>query len=328
MTPVPFELPLKPNEAASLADLLFQQLDGKPLTEDQRGRFAGRLNTLATPTIAVYAGSLSADPIHASTYYLAVDGLHHNAVTPLLLRIAPSSAAATGVFPKSLMIGRVRPHGQREVVISAVPFDAGDADNVRAFVENIDKAFLPRALGAQPVHIVRTSSTAGLQSAFESFRALPKQTLVAVETDHFWRAVWAAIRAGRRDGYGLGVCLPSSDSLRAVEEAPLFTKYVIAGRADVSGAIAVIDHVRRVKSGLANIYTRTVDFELAVQDAAELAPALAALKAQGRNVHSVSAAHMASAETTWEEIRSWNVPLVVAGSPSAGIRASVRTTLD
>ena len=326
MTPVPFELPLRPNEAAAIADLMFQQLDGRPLSEDQRGRFAGRLDALDTPTIAAYAASLTADPVHASTYYMAVDGHHHGVVTPLLLRVAPSSAAATGVFPKSLMIGRVRPLGQREVVISAVPFGPGDHDHIRAFAEQIDKSFLPRSHGAQPTVISRT---AGAAAAFEQFRQLPRQTLVTIETGEFWSAVWAAIRAGRRDGYSVGTVIDTAAgveaALRQAEESPFFTRYVIRCGAKIEDAMAVMDHVRRVKAGLSHLYTRTVDFELAVAEAHELAPALAALKAEGRAVQAVSAANMESPEAVWDEIRAWNVPLVLDGPAPAGVRASWRT---
>lgn len=327
MTPVPFELPLRPNEAAAIADLLFQQVDGKPLTEDQRGRFAGRLQALETPSVAVHAGSLSADPVHASTYYLAVDGRNHGAVTPLLLRIAPASAAATGFYPKSLMIGRVRPHGQREVVMSAVPFGAFDHENIRTFAENVDKSFLPRPHGLQPSTIVRVAPE-GVGAAFESFRALPKHALVGVESTEFWTMVWAAIRAGRREGYSAGIVVDTRvgrpAALRTVEEAPFFTRYVIEAD-DASDAIAVIDHVRRVKSGVSHLYTRTVDFELALPRAEQIAPALAALKAEGRAVQAVSAANVSEVETLWDGIRAWNVPLVLDAPPPAGVRASVRT---
>jgi hypothetical protein len=324
MTPVPFDLPLRPNEAAAIADLLFQQLKGKPLTEDQRGRIAGRLGALATPTIRAYAASLTADPIHASTYYLAVDGDQHGVVTPLLLRIAPATAPATAVFPKSLMIGRVRPPGQAEVMISAIPFGVAEEGTTRAFVESIDKAFLPRALGVQAVTIARTGDAAW---AFERFRALPARAPVAVEGASFWAVVWAAIRAGRRDGYSVSAWIEGRGgevaALRQVEESPLATRYVIAG-GDVTVVGAVMDHVRRVKAGLPAQYARTVDFEVAFAAGEEVVPGLAALKAAGRTVQAVSAGTVEDGEALSAAIQPWNVALVLEGAAPAGVRAGVR----
>ena len=43
MSLIPLVLPLKANEAAALADLVYQQLEGHPLTPDLRNRFAARL---------------------------------------------------------------------------------------------------------------------------------------------------------------------------------------------------------------------------------------------------------------------------------------------
>ena len=48
MSMIPLVLPLKANEAAALADLVYQQLEGKPLTADVRNRFAGRLPQLVS----------------------------------------------------------------------------------------------------------------------------------------------------------------------------------------------------------------------------------------------------------------------------------------
>jgi len=333
VTPVPFELPLRPNEAAAIADLLFQQCEGKPLTEDQRGRFAGRLATIETPSVTVFPGSLAADPVHGSSYFVAGEGGNNGALLPLLLRIALASAAATGFYPKSLMIGRVRPVGQREVVISAVPFGPDDHEHVRTFVENIDKSFLPRAHGAQPTHIVRTARPGeDLPAVFESFRQLPKQTHVAVEVSSYWTAVWAAIRAGRRESYSVGTVIEAragrEAALRQVEERPLFTKYVIeCGGAE--DATAVIDHVRRVKSGLAHLYPRTVDFEVALADAAEIPAALAALKAEGRAVQAVSAKSVTWSDALTEALRVANLPIVLdAELPNSPVRVSLRKTLS
>ena len=50
--------------------------------------------------------TLAADPVHPSTYYLAIDGRNNES---LLLHIATASAPTSGVFPGALLIGRM--HG-------------------------------------------------------------------------------------------------------------------------------------------------------------------------------------------------------------------------
>ena len=323
MTPVPFELPLRASDAAAIADLLFQQVEGRPLTEDQRGRFAGRLSAIETPTVTAYPGSLAADPIHPSTYYLAVDGANHGITTPLLLRIGLASAPGTSFFPKAVMIGRMRPSGGREVVVSAIPFGPGDQENIQTFAELVDKSFLPKPHGGQATVIVRTADPAAdLPAAFEGFRQGPRQMAAVVEVplDSFWTAVWAAVRSGRREAYSVGVAFDLSQgreaALRQAEQAVLFTKYVIpAGEDQLDDAGAVMDHVRRAKAGLSSVFTRTADFELAVSQAAQIAPMLAGLKASGRAVQSVSPGAYDSFDGLLESVRPTHTLLtLVAGA--------------
>src|SRR5216684_6934001 len=98
------DLPIKASEAGSLAELIFAQADGKPLTDDLRNRLANRTSLLQLSTLKPYFGSLARDPVHPSTYYLAVDGRESQ---PLLLHIALASAPTSGVFPRALLIGRM-----------------------------------------------------------------------------------------------------------------------------------------------------------------------------------------------------------------------------
>jgi hypothetical protein len=327
MTPVPFELPLRASEAAAVADLLFQQIEGRPLTPDQRGRLAGRLSSLSTPSIAIHSLSLSADPIHPSTYYLAVDGLSQG-ITPLLLRIGVSSAPGTALFPKSLMIGRMRPGGQREIVISAVPFGPNDADAVRTFAEQVDKAFLPRALGAQTVLTVRCEHPATEAApVLDALRdRLPRgwQAALEVEPDGYWPAVWAAIRTGLREGYGLGTVIDcqAADALPRVEAAALFTRYRLVNGG--SAAPGVIDHVRRVKAGVTAPHPRVADFELEAASLAGLPGLLLEWKASGRGVQSVSCASAAFEDLVKTAHAVGVQPVVCGGAPvPAGSRVSV-----
>jgi hypothetical protein len=323
MTPVPFELPLRASEAAAVADLLFQQVEGKPLTPDQRGRFAGRLSTISTPSMTIYPPSLSADPIHPGTYYLAVDGLTQG-VTPLLLRIGVASAPGTALFPKSLMIGRMRPGGQREIVISGIDFAAGDEAAIRTFAERVDKSFLPRAMGAQAVMTIRCADATA--QAAEAFRATVPRGMhlaIEVEPEGFWPVVWAAIRAGRRDGYGVATVVDceAPDALARVETASLFSRYRLVN-AGAKGP-AVIDHVRRVKTGLTPPHSRAVDFELEAATLAGLGDLLAEWKAAGRPVQSVSCPGAPFEDLVNIAHAAGILPVIRSAEPPAGTRVSL-----
>jgi len=225
---------MKASEAAALADLVFQQMENRPLNEDQRNRLASRAAGLGVESIQPYWGSLAQDPVHSSTYYLVVDGA---ADTPLLLRLALASSPATALFPNAILIGRMRPGGGREVVVNAIPFSRQDGPAIRTFVEKVDRAFLPRPQGSQPaVAVGNRHPEISLPAAFEAFRQLLKSTGVnyastvqlsatremttpeaiasrdgetptaaghtRVSIPHLYDAgLWAAVRAGWREGY-------------------------------------------------------------------------------------------------------------------------------
>jgi hypothetical protein len=175
---IPFELPLKASESASLAELIFQQVESRQLTDEQRGRLAIRAQGLALQSIRPYWGSLQQDPVHSSTYYLAVDAQGPSGeVRPLLLRLALASSPSSGLFPNSMLIGRMRPGGGREVVVNAIPFGPEDTTAIRTFVGQVDRDFLPRPQGAQPaVAVGNRHPEISLPAAFDAFRRLLKST--------------------------------------------------------------------------------------------------------------------------------------------------------
>ncbi len=211
MTPAPIELPLRPSEAASLATLVYEQVDGRKLTDDLRARLAGRSSTLGLRTVAPHFGSLEADPIHPAAYYLAVDGLAGAEPVPLLLHMAPAASPAAGLFPKPLLIGRMRPVAGREIVLNAIAFAPADTQAVSTFATAITTAFLPRAHGAVPLIWVDTGGDpAAACEALNAFRSLQRATGLNVAglrlssaALEFWPLVWAAVRAGYREGYSL-----------------------------------------------------------------------------------------------------------------------------
>src|SRR5262245_6795293 len=233
VTPIPMDLPVKASEAASLAELVLALAEGKSLTDDLRSRLAGRAAPRQLATIKPYFGSLASDPVHPSTYYLAVDGRD---AQPLLLHIAPASAPTSGVFPNALLIGRMRAAG-REVVVNAISFSSKDWENVSRYAQQVDTAFLPRPQSARPaIAIGNRHPEISLPAAFEAFRTILRNTganmastsqlsatremttdeaitardgenpvaagHTRVSIRHLYHAgLWAAIRAGWREGY-------------------------------------------------------------------------------------------------------------------------------
>jgi hypothetical protein len=125
-------LPLKANEAAALADLIYQHLEGRPLTTEVRAEFAGLLPQLGLETFAALPASLTRDPAHPSTYYIAIE-------TPsqaMLLHIGLASSPSRE-FPDAIPVGRMRPGGGREIVIEALPLAAGDEKAIQQAISSL-----------------------------------------------------------------------------------------------------------------------------------------------------------------------------------------------
>jgi hypothetical protein len=270
MSMIPLVLPIKANEAAALADLAYQQLEGNALTADLRNRFAARLPQLGLETFTPFPGSLARDPIHPSTYYLAID----TQSGPMLLRIALASSPASGLFPKAMLIGRMRPGGGREIVINAVPFNSTDRESLRTFAEQVDPTFLPRSQGPQSAIVIEGPSAPvpDFVHAFRAFRAILKSTglnLAAIAEDYDI-ALWSAIRAGWREGWNAQSSDPS---------APEYTKYSVEGPLDQLEEI--YDRIRAAKAG------RVFDFEIATSG--EVRTALDWMKSRGKPVQFIKA---------------------------------------
>jgi hypothetical protein len=194
MTPSLFDLPVRTGEAAAIANLVIELAASKPLTEEVRARIGSRAAVLRLEATKPYFASLERDPIHASAIYLAIDGIHGE---PLLLRIAPATTPSSGLFPKSILIGRVPGPGGQELVINAIPFGAGDEESIKTFAEKINRAFLPKK-GAVPA----ARLPEGPEAAFEEFRLVLKTKGLNQAVYHnVTSGVWAAIRTGWREGW-------------------------------------------------------------------------------------------------------------------------------
>lgn len=222
MTPAQLALPLRPNEAAEVASLIFEQAERNALTDEIRNRIAARASCLKLETLAPYFGSLARDPVHPSAYYLAVDGAD---AAPLLLYMAVGAAPGSGIFHKPLLIGRMRPMNGPEFVIDATPFGRRDHDNIELFAAKIDTAFLPRPQGSRASIAVASD----FPGAFDTFRAIHRRTgknLAAVSGDYH-TGVWAAIRAGWRHEYSAVVEISLNRTTENVRETLAFTRFAV-----------------------------------------------------------------------------------------------------
>jgi hypothetical protein len=274
MTPVPLDLPMRPPEAAELANLIFDLAESKSLTDEIRNRIAASAAPLKLRSITPWFGSLERDPVHRSTYYMAVDCEG----PPQLLHMAPATAPTSSIFHKPLLIGRMRRVRGPEILINAVPFGPDDIGNIDKLA-NLDPAFLPRPHGLRPALAAEASL-----GAFEAFRSIWKRTRknVASVTGPYHKAVWAAIRTGWREGYSAALQLQVSDeeSFAAAREAvfrwPRYSRFVISGSvADVQRLSVLIRQARSAaKAG--------PSFELGISTTlAELEASLQTLKDAG-----------------------------------------------
>jgi hypothetical protein len=217
VTPALFDLPLRLGDVVAPAEILLDVLraHAKPVSDEQRGRIASRAVSNEYRCLRPWFGSIERDPVHPAAYYICVDGVEDR---PLMVRVAPSTTPSSGLFPKAILIGRTHigsTHlGPREVVINAVPFGPGDYDRIQVFAEKVNRAFLPKPAGLRPVARVWSDKPAEtFPAAFDTYRKLLKSTgqnqaafAMADGQDaeaFYFAAVWAAIRAGWREGYAL-----------------------------------------------------------------------------------------------------------------------------
>ena len=244
MTPVPFDLPVRTGEAGALARILYEHAK-RPLTEDLRNRLAVRAGALKLESIRPFFGSLERDPIHPQAFYLAVDGIDNQ---PLLMRFAPSSTPSSGLFPKAVLIGRLRV-GSQETVINAVPFAAADGERIRTFAWQINSAFLPKVQGAKS-----TVSVPVRTGIFDEFRSIAKPLglNVACVSGDLDTILWEAIRSGWRDGYSA----ESSDHTAAG-----YSRYIQQPGEDLLARLETI-----ARSRVALKLGRTFDWELQLDE--------------------------------------------------------------
>jgi hypothetical protein len=249
LTAVPLELPVRASDAAALAGIVFQLADGRQtLRDDVRNRIAARIAGEQYETLRVFPGSLAQDPVNAAAYFIAVDAGTAGATAPLLLRLALSSAPASALFPNATLITRTRSGDNQEFVIGAIPFSPSNHNEIRLFVEEVDRGFMPRPHGAQSAWAVAPEDPdAALPAAFQAYRQILRnsgQNVAAVvsaghDAEHLLdAALWAAIRCGWREGFSAGVQVPLEGGLEAartlIRQCQRYTRFsVLARRGDL-----------------------------------------------------------------------------------------------
>lgn len=307
------DLPLRPSEAADLAALIFETAEGKPLSDELRNRIAARAAARRFETITPHYGSLERDPVHHSTYYIAVDTAER---ATHLLHLAVAAAPTSSIFQKPLLIGRMRRPAGPEVVINSVPFGPSDGATLERFVSQIDPAFLPRPHGSRTAIVAGIHDPAAMPAVFDAFRGIWKRTRRNVASigatgdlpahSIYDAALWAAIRAGWRDGYSavVRISAPLETAKVVIAEAAAFSTFAcdpgaLVGEEALTFCDRVYEHIRQARSALK--INRPFDFELALDRAPsptapeELAFCLEWLRSHGHAAQ-LAAPHIAGAD--------------------------------
>jgi hypothetical protein len=202
---------LKPSEAAALAEVIYSEVDTPEIGDDVRNRLTARAHGLGFTSFRPVFSSLLKDPAQSLLFYLLVDANEQGTTRTYLLRIGLASGAPAVQFRDAILIGRMRPAGEREVVVHAISFGSDEAENVMKFAEDVDRSFLPAVASDGAPRIEITEPERELPAAFERLKSQGAaashpvfQLRGDVPPDQFQTiAVWSAIRAGWRLGYML-----------------------------------------------------------------------------------------------------------------------------
>jgi len=217
-----------------LADLVFGQAGSQPLVPDLRSRIQRTGSELGLRALTPLLASLERDPERARAFYIAVDAQPSG---EWILHLSATEAPGEVALPHAAYLGRVRTRAGLDVAVTAAPFRSRDHENIRAFVERVSPAFLPRPQRAlSAIAVGNRHPEISLPAAFNAFaRILEKsgknlastvqlsatremttdEALAArdgeqpvaaghtrVSIRHLYHAgLWAAVRAGWREGY-------------------------------------------------------------------------------------------------------------------------------
>lgn len=271
MMPLTLTPPVSPSEGVAIAEAVMRLSKGGKWDASLRGKLQGLLPTLGLEKVQVFAQTLVVDPRHASTFYLLVE----SGAKPWLLHIAPATAATTALFPNPVMLARVRPMGEREMVLNAI--DAG------AYLETMMRELYPEMV-ARPTAVHSIWSSSGAPAEFlRGFGKRPGWMAGLRVSEGGWGVYLDVLKTGWRDGLVL-----VREGLRTVPEDA-------AGCSRFSFVVDDLKDVRRVaewRKGLSEVVRRSHDVELDLSGHAGLEPSalevlLDHLKLLGVEVQSV-----------------------------------------
>lgn len=239
MNPIPIDLPVRLSEAAAVADLVYSELEDRPLDDAVRQSLERRAGAHDFSSLRPCFASLEADVEHASSHFVVVEGAAGpEGSATILLHFSPVAASgALSAFHGVQTLGRMRPGGGREISISAIPFASRDHANIAAFTARTGGVFLPRPQRALPaIATGNRHPEISLPAAFTAFRSVFEKTgknwastvqlsatremtldgnidardgenpvaigHTRVSIRHLYHCgLWAAARAGWREGY-------------------------------------------------------------------------------------------------------------------------------
>ena len=191
MTPSQLLPPVKPSEAVAIAELILKLTQGRAWSNDIRAKLSGSLPTLHLEKLTVSPLTLTPDPTHPATYFLIIQ----TEGDPWLLHIAPASAATTPLFPKPLLLARVRPAGEREIIINAIPV----ADNLGTIIQGLYPSLLARATS---LHNLQSYAICpDLKDVLKSFPKRPNLLPAIRTTETNWQPYLPILLSNWREGF-------------------------------------------------------------------------------------------------------------------------------
>ncbi len=191
MTPSQLLPPVKPSEAVAIAELILRLTQGRPWSTDVRAKLAGSLPTLHLEKLTAFPLTLTADPTHAATYFLIVQ----TSDEPWLLHIAPASSATTPIFPKPMLLARVRPAGEREIVINAIQVEG----NVAPIIQGLYTNLLARSTSFHNLQSMPTSGN--LKDFLKSFPKRPNLLPAIRVAQSSWQPYLPILLSSWREGF-------------------------------------------------------------------------------------------------------------------------------
>jgi hypothetical protein len=300
MNPTQLLLPVKPSEAVALADAIFRLLENRAWSVDLRGRLQSALPGLSLERLKPLPFTLAPDPVHQNTYYLAV----WSQGELWLLHMAPASAPTSSLFPRPVLIARVRPSGGREIVVNAIPVEP----NLETIVSQLHPQLLARTGGTQAIWSVPEGN--------EDWSSYPRRTSVlpAVRGEAAsWKVYAGLLGAGYRDGFVH--VLAGLREMPAAEKARAYSRFSFVV-SDLGELRPVVEFARGMKA----VLEKTFDLELDLREADGVS--VEAVETLLDNLRLSNVAVQAVETREWSDalnavLRARQVGMTVAGEPTA-----------